>query len=53
VTAGGGQIINGPAQAPDGSWIIQCTDPQNATFALIGKRSYAAVGFLERLYGQK
>jgi predicted enzyme related to lactoylglutathione lyase len=53
VTAGGGQIINGPAQAPDGSWIIQCTDPQKATFALIGKRSYAAVGFLERLYGQK
>jgi uncharacterized protein len=53
VTAGGGQIINGPRQAPDGSWIVQCTDPQDAIFALIGKRSYAAVGFLERISGQE
>jgi uncharacterized protein len=53
VTAGGGQIVNGPRQAPDGSWIVQCTDPQDAIFALIGKRSYAAVGFLDRLSNQK
>jgi len=52
VTAGGGQIVNGPRQAPDGSWIVQCTDPQDAIFALIGKRSYAAVGFLERISGK-
>ena len=45
VTAGGGQIINGPRQAPDGSWIVQCTDPQDAIFALIGKRSYARSDF--------
>lgn len=53
VTAGGGHIINGPRQAPDGSWIVQCTDPQDAIFALIGKRSYGAVGFLERISGQE
>lgn len=53
VTAGGGQIINGPRQAPDGSWIVQCTDPQDAIFALIGKRSYGAVGFLERISGRE
>jgi uncharacterized protein len=53
VTAGGGQILNGPTQAPDGSWIVHCTDPQDAMFALSGKRSFAAVGFLERIYGQK
>jgi uncharacterized protein len=53
VTAGGGLIINGPRQAPDGSWIVQCTDPQDAIFALIGKRSYAAAGFLERISGQE
>jgi predicted enzyme related to lactoylglutathione lyase len=52
VTAGGGRIVNGPRQAPDGSWIVQCTDPQDAIFALIGKRSHA-VGFLERLSGQE
>jgi uncharacterized protein len=52
VTAGGGQIINGPREAPDGSWIVQCTDPQDAIFALIGKRSYAAVGFLDRIFRQ-
>jgi len=51
VTAGGGQILKGPTQAPDGNWIIQCADPQDAMFALIGKRSLAAVGFLERLSG--
>jgi uncharacterized protein len=53
VIAGGGQILNGPTQALDGSWIVQCTDPQDAMFALTGRRSFAAVGFLERLYGQK
>jgi uncharacterized protein len=50
VTAGGGQIVGGPTQAPDGSWTVKCTDPQDAIFALIGKRSYAAVGFLERVF---
>jgi uncharacterized protein len=49
VKAGGGQILNGPIEAPDGSWVVQCTDPQGALFALIGKRSPSAVGFVERV----
>jgi uncharacterized protein len=53
VTAGGGQIVEGPTQAPDGSWTVKCTDPQDAIFALIGKRSYTAVGFLERVFGSE
>jgi uncharacterized protein len=34
----GGQILNGPHQVPDGSWIVQCRDPQGAMFALVGPR---------------
>ena len=49
VTAGGGQILNGPIEALNGSWTLQCLDPQGAAFALIGKRSYQAVGFMERV----
>lgn len=32
----GGQVLNGPHQVPGGSWIVQCLDPQNAMFALVG-----------------
>ena len=39
VKIGGGQIINGPVEVPAGSWIIHCTDPQGAMFALVGTRS--------------
>jgi predicted enzyme related to lactoylglutathione lyase len=49
VKSGGGQVINGPTEAPDGSWIVQCADPEGAIFALAGKRSTSAVGFLERV----
>jgi len=49
VKGGGGQILNGPTEAPDGSWVVQCTDPQGALFALIGKRSSRTVGLLERV----
>jgi uncharacterized protein len=38
VTAGGGQILNGPMEVPGGGWILQGTDPQGAAFALLGKR---------------
>jgi predicted enzyme related to lactoylglutathione lyase len=38
VTAGGGAIINGPHQVPGGQWIVQCTDPQGAAFALVATR---------------
>jgi len=38
VTAGGGEIVNGPMQVPGGSWIAQAKDPQRAMFALVGPR---------------
>ena len=48
VKAGGGQILDGPIEVPGGSWIVQCTDPQGAMFALEGKRGRKAVGYFER-----
>ncbi|HXW27423.1 MAG TPA: VOC family protein [Xanthobacteraceae bacterium] len=47
VKAGGGQVVHGPVETPDGRWIAQCMDPQGALFALQGKRSPAAVGYFE------
>jgi len=38
VKEGGGQILNGPLQVPGGSWIVQCSDPQGAMFAMTGPR---------------
>jgi uncharacterized protein len=43
VKLGGGQVLEGPIEVPDGSWILQCLDPQGTIFALVGKRSYRAV----------
>jgi len=43
VMAGGGQVLEGPIEVPDGSWILQCIDPQGAMFALVGKRRYKAI----------
>ncbi|TCL76036.1 VOC family protein [Rhizobium sp. BK251] len=34
VKLSGGKVLNGPMEVPGGSWIIQCTDPQGALFAL-------------------
>jgi predicted enzyme related to lactoylglutathione lyase len=48
VTAGGGRIVDGPLEVPGGSWIVQCTDPQGAIFALEGKRGHSAIGYFER-----
>jgi predicted enzyme related to lactoylglutathione lyase len=45
VKAAGGRIFEGPLELPDGSWIVRCTDPQGATFALQGKRSQDSVGW--------
>jgi uncharacterized protein len=45
----GGEIINGPTKVPDGSWILECADPQGAVFALLGKRSADTVGYFERV----
>jgi len=32
---GGGSLISGPHEVPGGSWIVQCTDPQGAVFAMV------------------
>jgi hypothetical protein len=34
VAASGGQVIMGPMEVPDGSWVLQGVDPQGAVFAL-------------------
>lgn len=36
-TAGGG-VVNGPMEVPGGQWIVQCTDPQGAQFAMLAPR---------------
>ena len=38
VTAAGGQVVHGPMEVPGGQWIVQCTDPQGAFFALVANR---------------
>jgi hypothetical protein len=38
VRAAAGEVLNGPMEVPGGAWIIQCRDPQGATFALVGSR---------------
>jgi predicted enzyme related to lactoylglutathione lyase len=35
VRANGGTVRMGPMEIPDGSWIIQCSDPQGAVFSLL------------------
>jgi uncharacterized protein len=45
VKAGGGRIVNGPIEVLGNRWILQCTDPQGAIFALVGKRTHNAVGY--------
>lgn len=48
VEAGGGEILAGPFEVPGGSWIVQCTDPQGAIFALEGQRRRKPPGYFER-----
>lgn len=43
VRVGRGKILNGPIELPGDAWILQCTDPQGAIFALLGKRNKDAV----------
>lgn len=35
VTDHGGKVMMGPMEVPSGQWIVQCTDPQGAHFALV------------------
>ncbi len=48
VKAGNGQTLSGPIEVPGNRWIIQCTDPQGAIFALVGKRRHNGIGYFER-----
>jgi predicted enzyme related to lactoylglutathione lyase len=38
VKAAGGAILMGPHEVPGGQWIVQCTDPQGANFALVARK---------------
>jgi uncharacterized protein len=49
VQAGHGRILDNPIEVPGGRWIVQCTDPQGAIFALVGKRSHKDIGYFERV----
>jgi predicted enzyme related to lactoylglutathione lyase len=48
VKAGNGQHLNGPLEVRGDRWIVQCTDPQGAIFALVGKRSRDGIGYFAR-----
>jgi uncharacterized protein len=47
--AGGGHMFEGPIEVPGNRWILQCTDPQGAIFALVGTRSHTGIGYFERI----
>ena len=49
VRAGHGRILDGPIEVPGDRWILQCTDPQGAIFAMVGKRSHHGIGYFERI----
>jgi predicted enzyme related to lactoylglutathione lyase len=49
VRAGRGEIVHGPIDVRGGRWMAQCTDPQGAIFALVGKRSHNGIGYFERM----
>ena len=38
VKAKGGEVLTGPMEVPNGSWIIQAKDPQGAHFALVSAK---------------
>ena len=43
VNAGGGRVLQGPVELPDGCWIVRCVDPQGALFALEGAWDQQAI----------
>jgi predicted enzyme related to lactoylglutathione lyase len=45
VEGGGGQILYGPTEVPGGPWILHCTDPLGAIFALLDRRNRKAIGY--------
>jgi len=48
VKAAHGRVMEGPIEIPGDRWIIRCTDPQGAIFALVGKRRHHGIGYFER-----
>jgi predicted enzyme related to lactoylglutathione lyase len=38
ITAGGGQVLEGPHEIPGGEYSLHARDPQGATFGLVGPR---------------
>lgn len=38
VEANGGKVLNGPMEVPGGDWIVNCLDPQGASFSLHHKK---------------
>jgi predicted enzyme related to lactoylglutathione lyase len=48
VKAGGGTIVDGPVEVLSSHWVVECTDPQGAIFALEGRRRYDGIGYFER-----
>ena len=48
VKAAGGQVLEGPLEVSGDDWIVQCTDPQGAMFALVGTRKHKPIGYFER-----
>jgi predicted enzyme related to lactoylglutathione lyase len=49
VKAGGGTILDGPVEVATTHWVVECTDPQGAIFALEGRRRYDGIGYFERV----
>jgi len=45
VAAGGGKVLEGPAEAQGGDWLLRCTDPQGAMFALTGPGRSKTIGY--------
>jgi len=43
VNSGGGRILQGPIELPDGCWIARCVDPQGALFARQGAGGHAGI----------
>lgn len=53
VRAAGGRILHGPLALSEGSWVVQCADPQGVVFALAGTRGAQPVGYFRDAGGRK
>jgi predicted enzyme related to lactoylglutathione lyase len=38
IETGGGKVLTGPHEVPGGEWIVTATDPQGASFGVVGPR---------------